>query len=601
MTKAQIKRIQLQRRRQLSFGLLALLALSMTLLIGLHDPFGRHSIAPAATIPARYHTDLVILSDTNRDGVIDDEDVEGHRQWSWATGAFMLANVDDDDQDQQVDAADQRVNGEQDAKDLTLVHILLSRSLAQGNPTLRLSTDNKGSRNTNVFQQIGQDWQYLDLRDAAPLNLDPKHPQAITLGIEAKTFANGQWDGILKLRVEAIAPSDQAAESESTAEPIMDAVALRVSPWLMLPNTAKATDVYIGRGFYPNETMIAQLEETLPDLGVTLHQVDSQSWEEMWLQDTMEIGYQQAPGRPPMHVVLQANRGIDPFPRTLLAPNVGFITIGEPREVPLEDELVDWMGNLEVTPPLPGYPLGRIYYGKNVETGVAFHPEMVAFLEAQAVQAPVWVDTSWLLVKHVDEIFSFVNDSEGRPHLLVNNTQEGTRLVQKLDSTYQASYDYLGVPGIPVEEALAYSPENREVQQEHLEPVLAKARQDFGLESKQIIPLPVMMTSPYEAQTIWSNPVNSIYVNGMVFVGDPVAPQVNGKDLIQAEIRKKLEPLDVEVKFIDDSTYQAHGGNVHCATNAMRLPVVDRVWEHLPDFALNPSAASSRTGSASPA
>lgn len=572
------RQAQIRRRRFVSFLTLMVLAIGLTFLIGLHDQRGNRNTAPAATIASLHNVDLVILSDTNRDGMITKEDMDDHDRWSWGSGAFILANVDDDDQNQEVDALDTVVNGEKDAEDLTLIKVLLSDDLVRNNPRLQLSVDNRGNRHTHVFQKVGDAWEYLNLRSPADLTLNSDQPHDLTLGIEAKDFADEDWDGIVKLRLEAIA-SDDSDNDDS----ITDSLQMRVSPWLMLPNTAQSTDVYVGEGHYNNEPMLAQLQDSLPSLGVTMHTVFAEAWEEMWLQDTMEIGYQQTPGHPIMHVVLQANRGIDPFPPTLLGPDMGFITVGKYRTVPLEDELVDWMGNLEVTPPLPGFPLGRIYYGKNIESGVGFAPAMVAFLEAQGVQSPVAVDTSWLLVKHVDEIFSFVSDRNGNPYLLMNNLQEGADLVQKLQSSYRKGDEYVGVPGTLVDEALEYVEDNRWLQQEKLDKILAKAEHDFNLDPKQVITLPVMVYSTTEAQTLWSNPVNSVHINGTVFVGDPVAPQVRGKDLIQAEIRQKLEPLGLEVQFLDDSAYQANAGNVHCATNSKRLPVVDEMWKHLPD------------------
>jgi hypothetical protein len=69
----------------------------------------------------------------------------------------------------------------------------------------------------------------------------------------------------------------------------------------------------------------------------------------------MEIGYTQLPGKPPMHVVMKAQRpnASDNVAITLLAPNFGFISIGTPRQPPSEeDHWIDWMGDLEVSHPV---------------------------------------------------------------------------------------------------------------------------------------------------------------------------------------------------------------------------------------------------------
>src|SRR5258706_13087215 len=67
-------------------------------------------------------------------------------------------------------------------------------------------------------------------------------------------------------------------------------------------------------------------------------------------------------------------------------------------------------GNTETVPPyeLNGkkYPMGRLFRGY-IDS---FHPdpEMQRMLDAQAVQPILKVDTSWLLVGHVDETMSFM-------------------------------------------------------------------------------------------------------------------------------------------------------------------------------------------------
>jgi protein-arginine deiminase len=97
---------------------------------------------------------------------------------------------------------------------------------------------------------------------------------------------------------------------------------------------------------------------------------------------------------------------------------------------------LDWYGNLEVTPPLPGYPFGRIYYGCNPEgpKEASLNPEIVGMLEAQGVQAPaVRLDTGFLLIKHADEIISFLpsSDPEHPYKVLVVDTEAMIALLEK--------------------------------------------------------------------------------------------------------------------------------------------------------------------------
>lgn len=71
------------------------------------------------------------------------------------------------------------------------------------------------------------------------------------------------------------------------------------------------------------------------------------------------------------------------------------------RPAPVDDVLA-YGGNLEVTPPLSGAPLGRIVVGSMPQI-------QKDFLSRQGLQTPlIKLDTSWLTVGHVDEFMGFV-------------------------------------------------------------------------------------------------------------------------------------------------------------------------------------------------
>ena len=159
----------------------------------------------------------------------------------------------------------------------------------------------------------------------------------------------------------------------------------------------------------------ADLDRVFESVGLPWGAASNPGQQDIWFQDTMEIGYTQLPGAQPMHVVMEAQRpnASDDVAVTLLAPDFGFISIGEPRQPgDEEDHWMDWMGNLEVTHPLSGHPLGRIYYGKSDRT--TFHPKILEFLEAQQVQKPFAVYTNWLLIQHVDEVLNFLADETAK-------------------------------------------------------------------------------------------------------------------------------------------------------------------------------------------
>lgn len=64
-------------------------------------------------------------------------------------------------------------------------------------------------------------------------------------------------------------------------------------------------------------------------------------------------------------------------------------------------------GNVEATPPLPGYPFGRLLTGVGDDGHVC---NAVALLEKQGLQGPaITVPVDWLAVGHVDEVCCFLN------------------------------------------------------------------------------------------------------------------------------------------------------------------------------------------------
>jgi len=275
------------------------------------------------------------------------------------------------------------------------------------------------------------------------------------------------------------------------------------------------------------------------------------------MQDTLEIGYSQLPGKAPMYVALRANRGHDSYAATLLGADMGYLVVGAPRTTSGGDAWVDWYGNLEASPPVPGWPLGRIYYGHNTTTGMMLHPDVVAFFEAQELQSPFWVDTSWLTIKHVDEIFTFVIDSQQKPRVLVVSPREAGKLYPSYYGPYnkgvQAKIDATLDGG-------TYTVAGKTVTTEGVLKAL-------GLTKADVVELPLFYTSGHSD---WSNPVNGVFLGGGYFA----AGETNIFDAERKVTADRLASVGLAVQWIDDAVYQNNLGNVHCATNATRALAV---------------------------
>jgi protein-arginine deiminase len=483
---------------------------------------------------------LVASGDTNRDGLVDDADLTGRDRFDWTRGAFVLANLDDDDKNGKADAADEVSSGS-DADDLAPLHIALGSGLLAKAATVEVKSLGGGGY-ARLFLVEGSTRTVVKGPIAAKASL--------VLGVEAKRFAAGDWNGRITYEV--------SARDANGAVVAKDVVVFRVAPMLLLPSSAKPKTLYIAKGVYANQGAIADLSAAATRAGTKLATPYSTTkWQEMWMQDTVEIGYTQLPGRAPMHVALRANRGADSFAQTLLGPDMGYLAVGAPRSTPGGDAWVDWYGNLEVSPPTAQWPLGRVYYGHNTTTGMKLHPEVVAFLEAQELQKPFWVDTSWLTIKHVDEIFTFVPDGAGKPKVLAVSPREAGKLYPGYYGPYnkgiQAKIDKSLDGG-------TYTVSGKSVAYEG---VLAAV----GLTRADVVELPLFYT---DGHNDWSNPINGVYLgNGRYAAGktDYLAPERN-------VTRDRLAALGLTVEWIDDAAYQHNLGNVHCGTNATRLPVV---------------------------
>lgn len=471
---------------------------------------------------------LSVLTDTNRDGQVDPKDTAGFVDWTWnGGGAFFIANVDDDDAKGETDVSDQVVNGADDEKDLARILVDVSADAAPSATGISVSVT-AGASQTRMFERAGSGWKPV----AGALSLGQGR---IELGIEAKQFADSSWDGFATVKVELLGPAELSAASQE--------VKLRVAPWIMLPQSAKTELLYISSS---TSDLRPDLDRVLEAAGLPRAAASSPGRQDVWFQDTMEIGYTQLPGNGPMHVVMKGQRpnASDDVAATLLAPNVGLISVGAPRQPGSEeDHWMDWMGNLEVTHPVPGYPLGRIYYGRSDRT--TFHPTIVEFLEAQSVQKPFEVYTDWLLIQHVDEVLNFLPDRDGKAKMIIVSPKAANAI---LGSGYDAG--------------------NQQIQS-YIDEEISRAKTELGLTDDDIIELPTFFEGGQtDYGPAWSNPVNSVLAGNTFMIGETNTPQA-----VKADVEQKLAAIGIEVAWVDDGEYHPGGGNVHCGTNTKKTPV----------------------------
>jgi hypothetical protein len=98
-------------------------------------------------------------------------------------------------------------------------------------------------------------------------------------------------------------------------------------------------------------------------------------------------------------------------------------------------------GNIESTPPLPGAPLGKILLGNavNPHTGADFmDPDLLRLLAKQKKQPLVEVDTTWLRVGHVDEMFAVVPHARTGFSILHASCSAAMTLLRRAETLYRS-------------------------------------------------------------------------------------------------------------------------------------------------------------------
>jgi protein-arginine deiminase len=393
-----------------------------------------------------------------------------------------------------------------------------------------------------------------------------------------------------------------------------DRTVLRVSPWIMTPNTCEPVRVYVvaipGDTATGNHVFVEELAAACGAAGVELRQIDTSRLPsfarepyDRWIQDEVEFGYVDGPaGARPVVVDGPRNRGLDTVGASgQLGEGLGVLLLDADFQVAGS---LDAFGNLEVSPPVTvggrQYPLGRIVLGTRQpgdDAGRKAALRLRQFLYAQGVQAPFDVYTDWLGVGHVDEVLSFV-PAEAHPGFRV--------LIASPDAarSFFAALPERGLGGATlwrgqrrapgagtagdaeetVEELLAndalwsYNDECAR----HVADVEAELRRKLGLRDEHLLRIPVLFEKHGGgAGAYFPDMVNHLVLGDVSVVPRPYGPlDEDGTDLLERAFRDAVPGQ--EVHFVDDwLSYHKLSGEVHCGTNVLRKPIEGvRWWEH---------------------
>jgi protein-arginine deiminase len=291
----------------------------------------------------------------------------------------------------------------------------------------------------------------------------------------------------------------------------------------------------------------------------------------------------------------------------LLGPGCAAVQHFDPAYLPQDNRgnagpysSFDMGGNYAVVPPHTHdgryYPQGRKLVG--AAPGYTADPAFNAMLDAQGHQLPIYVDTGWLEVGHVDEFVAFVESETPRGWtMLVADPELALELLRHevgrgngdapLFSRQEVAPG-IRDPHVTVADALRSEDvlEGTAKAAAGIDNALATLRDEVGVTDADIVRLPVLFRislkdlDDHPVEPLLPNAVNLVNTGrGLVMVARQHGPVGAEGDVFEAVVEQRMRPLGVVVHWVEDLGYAHPAGEVHCATNVRRdLRATDPWW-----------------------
>jgi len=381
--------------------------------------------------PCEDHVKLTIIQvdvdvDTDRNAVVDQGDDGREDDWVADRGAIFMVNYDDDDGNSQPDAINFTSMGQPTGEDTDIDNAadtadIASLILRATGPTenvqffFRMAADDLKA--VHLFRErlageaiIWGGWgahggeSGVKERDITTV---VRPTTDLDVGIESLFFrgqnhnlpGGGMYEFDGEVDVELVAQQTVGATAIVPGKIICtDKVRLKVAPYMMLPNTQDATEVWMIDN--PGSDDIAAMFGA-----VARRAIPSGN---QWFQDHVQIGYTAFPGQTVHETMRMPYGSQDAWPTVYLSgPGRGIYRL---RNTVAHDGAGsgDFGGNLEVVPPSDDWPLGRITYGNTMGSRLPDFLRSQELAGPVAVQEPFEIDVDWLAVGHVDEIVGFL-------------------------------------------------------------------------------------------------------------------------------------------------------------------------------------------------
>jgi protein-arginine deiminase len=557
-----------------------------------------------------------VIVDSNRSGVLEpgDPTEEANKDdWNAVQGAIFLANLDDDDKDGKADSSDEVVNGASDLMDLSPIQVAAWKD-APMNASGVLSVDALSSPVVRIFRVNGDPSDpasYVAEKDATNVVLSAADLQkGAQFALEGKDLVSstkpGDWNGIVELTLTVTAPP---ADKNDKTPPVVvtDAAKLRVAPLVLQWNTAQTEKVFHTDAQADTQTLHDGILQANLDAPTEQLELDSLGLDtDVWAQDFFDVGYtsKPGPGGEPIGMrifirsaQLDRSAGEVVF-KHFLGPDQGAIQKGDGNDGQ-HGYSMNSFGDWDVIPPYTkdgvNYPLGRNYWGAiagNIEESP--NQAFQDFYRAQKVQPEINVDTSWLLVGHVDEYSSWVKAPSARGWVMLAASPRVARaMFMQMQSDgngasmiFQGKNDYstgkkkpaaIAITDVLAKANLMAASQSAQM---HIDTNVMQLKAEIGLADNEVVEIPFLIDEAYGANLAYQpGMVNLLYVDGKVVIPDPFGPTINGVDPFKTAMQNILGPLGIEVHFADDwDTFHEGDGEVHCGSNVART-VISKWWE----------------------
>ncbi|KAH9232145.1 hypothetical protein K456DRAFT_1773092 [Colletotrichum gloeosporioides 23] len=541
----------------------------------------------------------MILADTNRDGIVDDSDVTDRAFWTSSRGAIFLPNVGDSlnrcpNQDLHGNPlSNHELASCHDASG----HLLIEPSLVAPLKTIPLEVSNDtiahiyatpdaASERVRLFYMNDSSanpaetasWSFVD----PEFTFNASHVQAgITLGIDGREFVKNstKWDGKVRVHFDV----------HTNGTIISDAVELKVAP-VLIHHHLQRVSAFVSTAANESDPVqlgfIGQLDEVRKAAGIQEPLYLFNQSDDIWAQDFVEPAYASMPGPNGQPISL----------RIMLRSAQSVRTAG--RQV-FEQLRGKGVGGFQPEGGLK-YPAGRIIHGKHYDKMPA-----EAFLEGQELQSPLFLESGWLLIGHVDEFVQFLPSNEtglgftigiadttsaldllrntsaaghgGVRAISFNGSVEGSSSITKEELT-------MTIDGLLANEAFH---EVNAYAQRHIDANLGILLAEIPILRDHVIRIPSLFKAPKVSslssftETVMDGEYllvsfSPAAINGVVLGNYYVSPKtwgpmVEGQDILEVAIREAYAKAGMKVGFVDDFMSHHHTfGEVHCGSNTFR-------------------------------